>query len=106
MDAGMRCTMHCMGRGIILPLGCSGEKLPQEDGLLPLLSLHFRVSPEPEWNLLCSRGENLKVAGGMGILRGRPPKPVTRKPAQGKDGEVNPGRRVSRKDFGSECTIS
>lgn len=34
------------------------------------------------------------------------PKPVTRKPAQGKDGEVNPGRRVSRKDFGSECTIS
>lgn len=36
--------------------GCSGEKLPQEDGLLPLLSLHFRVSPEPERNLCVPEG--------------------------------------------------
>ena len=50
---------------------------PLEDGLLAFLSLHFRESPEPEWNLQHSRGEDLKVPGGMGTLRGRSQKPET-----------------------------
>ena len=49
-----------------------------EDGLLAFLSLHFRESPKPEWNHQHYRGEDSKVAGEMGTLRGRSQKPETR----------------------------
>ena len=74
---------------------------PLEDGLLVFLSLHFRVSPEPEWNLQHSRGEDLKAAGEWGLWEEGPR-------SQGQEDWTGgkPRRRTSRKDFGSEYTIS
>ena len=74
---------------------------PLEDGLLVFLSLHFRVSPEPEWNLQHSRGDDLKAAGERGLWEEGPRSQGQEDWAGGK-----PRCRTSRKDFGSEYTIS